>query len=104
MRKNFDTVWCKAVLYGDDTEWSYLWNRTSLLSVPTSEKTKLLKAMGCTQDAGQMDQLLTRIFQQQLEQQPIETWTILTSLAENPAARQLALDFVMRNWAYLYKQ
>ena len=104
VKKNVEMVWCTALRHGGNSEWAYAWNVSRLSTTPLSETRKVLKAMACTRDLTHIKQLLSRVFHPKIDQQPSDTLTILKSLTENPSARRLTLNFVIRNWSYLNKQ
>lgn len=103
MREHFEEVWCAAVRHGGRTEWNFAWE-SSRRSSSTIEKRKMLKAMTCTIESGQIKQLLSRVFNPNIDQKPSETFFILSNLADNRKARTQLLNFILHNWDFLNSQ
>lgn len=103
MKKRLESAWCTALRHGGSSEWNLAW-MASHQSDRLSERKRIIKAMGCTNDLTRIKRLLSRLYQPNIEQQPDETLIIFNSLAENPSGRRPALHFVMKNWSYLNKQ
>lgn len=103
MNTHFDSVWCAAIRDGGKDEWAFAWVKAKHADRETLRR-KILKAMACSKDPGRNKQLVSRLFDPNVNQSPKETTEILSRLAENVRARELALNFLLANWDLLVKQ
>ena len=60
--------------------------------------------MTCTIETKQIKQLLSRVFNPNINQTPKETSVVISGLADSFTARPLLLNFLMKNWEFLTKQ
>lgn len=103
MNAHFDSVWCAALRDGGKDEWDYAW-RSARYTDRASLRRRMLKAMACSKDSLRNKQLVSRLFDPNLNQSPKETSEILLALAKNVKARDLALTFLLANWDLLSQQ
>jgi len=100
--EQLETVWCTAIRNGDQLQWKHAWK--TINQPATSDKMKMLRAMGCSTEPRHLKQLLSRIFHPEVNQFPAETWTIVKAVAANPAGRSMAFNFVLKHWEFFSQQ
>ncbi len=101
---NSESMWCTAIRYGSQSEWTFAWNITRHPHTQLSERRKMLKAMSCTTDSTRIKKLLARVLHPNIKQDPKETSLIFNRLILNPSARPNTLNFLLSNWGFLEKQ
>ena len=99
-----ESMWCAAIRHSNKEEWALAWNMTRSSNLDDSSNKKILKAMCCTTDPINVKRLLTRVLHPTVKQHPKETSLILNQLIKNSFAREIALRFIISNWAFLNKQ
>ena len=84
-------------------EWDFAWKK-SINSIQPLERRKMLKAMTCTIDAAHVKQLLSRVFNPNVDQTPQETSIIVSRFSESFSIRPLVMSFLIKNWKFLSRQ
>ena len=103
MIEDLERHWCVAIRHGGRAEWEKAWE-ASLSNRWLSQRTKILSSMSCSEDRDRLKQLLSRVFDSALDQDPKDTFITIEKVAENLAGRSIGLDFVLINWNVLEKQ
>jgi hypothetical protein len=94
---------CAVICYGGKEEWNWAW-RASLCDMWSSQRTKILSAMSCSQDRDRLKQLLSRVFSPTIEQDSHDTFATIEKMTENHVARSMVLNFLATNWEILGRQ
>ncbi|XP_046447507.1 aminopeptidase N-like isoform X2 [Daphnia pulex] len=100
MTEHLERNWCAVIRYGGKEEWNWAW-RASLCDMWSSQRTKILSAMSCSQDRDRLKQLLSRVFSPTIEQDPHDTFATIEKMTENHVARSMVLNFLATNWEIL---
>ena len=103
MVEHLERNWCAVMRHGGKVEWNWAW-RASLCESWSSQRSKILSAMSCSQDRDHLKQLLSRVFSPTIEQDPHDTFTTIEKMLENHAARFMVLNFITTNWEILGRQ
>ncbi|XP_046438917.1 aminopeptidase N-like [Daphnia pulex] len=103
MTENLERNWCAVIRYDGKEEWNWAW-RASLCDMWSSQRTKILSAMSCSQDRDRLKQLLSRVFSSTIEQDPHGTFATIEKMTENHVARSMVFNFLATNWEILGRQ
>jgi hypothetical protein len=103
MTEYLERNWCAVIRYDGKEEWNWAW-RASLCDMWSSQRTKILSAMSCSQDRYRLKQLLSRVFSPTIEQDPTDTFATIEKMTENHVARSMVLTFSATNWEILGRQ
>ena len=103
MTEHLERNWCAVIRYGGKEEWNWAW-RASLCDMWSSQRTKILSAMSCSQDRDRLKQLLSRVFSPTIEQDSHDTFATIEKMTENHVARSMVLNFLATNWEILGRQ
>ena len=97
---DLERYWCVAIRHGGKLAWTRAW-KASVGDQWLSQRTKILSAMTCSQDKNRLKNLISRIFDSEIEQDPKENFVMIEKLAVNPIGRSMALNFLKTNWNIL---
>ncbi|XP_068228789.1 LOW QUALITY PROTEIN: aminopeptidase N-like [Palaemon carinicauda] len=97
-----DTVYCTAIEAGGENEWEFAWNMYLETNV-ASEKSKLLKAMGCTKKIWLLSRYLEMAFMKDSGIRLQDSDTVFSAVAKNPVGRPLAWTYLRDNWQKIHK-
>lgn len=103
MNEKLERHWCTVLRLGGQREWKWAW-QASLSDEWAPQRTKILSALSCSQDRGQLKKLLSRVLHPATEQDPRDSFTLIDKMADNPVARPIVLNFIKNNWEFLGKK
>ncbi|XP_042215803.1 aminopeptidase N-like isoform X2 [Homarus americanus] len=94
-------VYCRAMAAGGEEEWEFAWDRY-LKSNVGSEKSRLLRAMGCTNKLWLLSRFLEIAFNTESGIRKQDSQLVFSSVAFNPIGRPLALTYLNNHWKKIY--
>ncbi|XP_050688572.1 aminopeptidase N-like [Eriocheir sinensis] len=92
-----DVVYCTAIGKGGEMEWEFAWKQY-LASNVASEKSKLLKALGCSKKIWMLSRYLEMAFTSDSGIRKQDSRQVFQSVAENSVGRDLAWIFLRDQW------
>nr|XP_045582294.1 aminopeptidase N-like isoform X1 [Procambarus clarkii] len=94
------TVYCTAVAAGGQSEWNFTWAQYLASSI-TSERQKLLDALGCSKQIWLLTRFLEMVFSGAGGIKKSETSRAFSSVARNPLGQHLVWDYFRNNWHHI---
>ncbi|XP_066912412.1 glutamyl aminopeptidase-like isoform X1 [Clytia hemisphaerica] len=95
-------VYLAAIKYGGQEEWNYMYNEFRTTSFPSEER-KLMFALADTQDQKQLEKYLKMSMDNKIIRSQ-DTCSVIEHIAGNPKGRELAYNFVEKNWDTLFER
>lgn len=94
------TVYCTAIKHGDQLEWDFAWKQY-LASNVASEKKRLLKALGCSQNVWLLSRYLEWIVKPTARIRVQDGTTVFAAVTRNVVGRYLSWNFMRNRWPEL---
>ncbi|XP_069189122.1 aminopeptidase N-like [Procambarus clarkii] len=94
-------VYCNALAAGEEEEWEFAWNQYLQTNVG-SEKSILLRAMGCTKQLWLLSRYLEMAIDPNSGIRKQDSQLVLASVAYNDVGRPLAWTFLRDNWKKIF--
>ncbi|ROT77107.1 putative aminopeptidase N [Penaeus vannamei] len=95
------TVYCRAIKEGGEAEWDFAWEQYLKTNV-ASEKTLLLSAMACTEEAWILSRYLEMAINPVSGIRLQDVSVVLGSISYNDVGRSLVWNYLTRNWNDIY--
>nr|CAD7588110.1 unnamed protein product [Timema genevievae] len=89
-------VYCSALKYGGEEEWSFAWKRYKKANV-AAEKMTLLSALGCTRETWLLYRLLDLAHKDDTDIRKQDSHTLFASIARNEVGLEIARNFFTSN-------
>nr|CAD7393670.1 unnamed protein product [Timema cristinae] len=89
-------VYCSALKYGGEEEWSFAWKRYKKANV-AAEKMTLLSALGCTRETWLLYRLLDLAHKDDTDIRKQDSHTLFASIARNEVGLEIARNFFISN-------
>ncbi|XP_037790314.1 uncharacterized protein LOC119585704 [Penaeus monodon] len=95
------TVYCRAIAEGGEAEWNFAWHKY-LKSNVGAEKSRLLSALGCTNEIWILSRYLEMAFTPDSGIRKQDAYRVFGAVAKNVVGRPLAWNYLQNEWDKIY--